>query len=230
MNITCQHCKGQFRIPDEKVPKGQSFSLGCPKCKEKITVGAPQPAPAKSGSSSKPADHPANQEKSGLVEDVTSGGYNDDDRPFDFLEEGTRTALLCELDPVYKAKIKDALTGMGYLITEPGTAREALKQMRFHVFDMVVLNETFDTDDPESNHVLKFLSRMAMYTRRKVFVALITEAYRTMDNMAAFAKSVNIIINPNSIDDVDKILTRAFAENQAFYKVYMQAMDSAGKL
>ena len=53
---------------------------------------------------------------------------------------------------------------------------------------------------------------------------------RTMDNMAAFAKSVNIVINPSGIDDIDKILTRAIAENIVFYKVFVQAMEETGKV
>ncbi|ACL04989.1 MJ0042 family finger-like protein [Desulfatibacillum aliphaticivorans] len=231
MNITCQHCQGQFRIPDEKVPKGQSFSLGCPKCKKKITVNAEQSGSAAPAAPPKGAQAPPQKGKtSKLMDEISSRGYDADDKPFDFLEEGARTALLCELDPVYKAKIKDALNSLGYLVTEPGAAREALKQMRFHVFDIIVLNEMFDTDEPENNHVLKFLSRMVISTRRKIFVALVSNNHRTMDNMAAFAKSVNITVNPSGIDDIDKILTRAIAENTLFYKIFMQAMEEAGRV
>ena len=116
MNITCQHCKGQFRIPDEKVPKGQTFTLGCPKCKQKITVNA-----GKNGtgaSAAKPA--PSQPKQPGLMDEISSRGYDADDKPFDFLEEGARTALLCELDPVYKTKIKEALASLGYMVTETG--------------------------------------------------------------------------------------------------------------
>lgn len=40
MDITCSSCKKKINVPDEKVPKGQTFSFNCPSCKNKITVSA----------------------------------------------------------------------------------------------------------------------------------------------------------------------------------------------
>ena len=68
-------------------------------------------------------------------------GYDSSDRPFDFLEEGVETALICEGDPVYRVKLQAALESFDYRVTTPQNSREALKQMRFHVFDMIVVNE-----------------------------------------------------------------------------------------
>lgn len=226
MDISCQHCGNQIKIPDEKVPKGKAFSLGCPKCKKKIAVPASQPQ-AKPQAQPQP---PAEKKKTGLVDEVASSKYDADDRPFEYLEEGEKTALLCELDPAYRAKISAALKSMEYRVTEPQSARDALKQMRFHQFDMIVLNDRFDTDDPENNHVLKFISRMSISTRRSIFVALMTEGFRSMDNMAAFAKSVNVVINPKNIDDVQKILARAVSDNTAFYRVYWESMRKVGRI
>ena len=41
-----------------------------------------------------------------------------------------------------------------YHITVCETAREALKSMRYHIYDLVVLNEDFDTPDPDANGTL----------------------------------------------------------------------------
>lgn len=38
MDVTCSSCNKKINVPDEKVPKGQSFSFSCPSCKNKITV------------------------------------------------------------------------------------------------------------------------------------------------------------------------------------------------
>ncbi|HAY38866.1 MAG TPA: hypothetical protein DCY53_05685, partial [Desulfobacteraceae bacterium] len=38
MNISCENCQSKFKIPDEKVPKGQKFSLTCPQCNTKVVV------------------------------------------------------------------------------------------------------------------------------------------------------------------------------------------------
>ena len=48
-----------------------------------------------------------------------------------------------------------------------------------------------------------------------------------MDNMAAFLKSVNITININDIDKIDRVLARGISEFDLFYAIYK---DSAKKL
>jgi hypothetical protein len=62
-----------------------------------------------------------------------------------------------------------------------------------------------------------------------MFVALVTERFRSMDNMAAFNKSVNLVINTKNIDDVETILKRGVSENTAFYRVFKETLKKMGK-
>lgn len=140
------------------------------------------------------------------------------------------TALLCEPDPAVRDAIGCDLKALGYQVTAVETARESLKAMRFHVFDVVVLNELFDTADPQANDVLQYLENMAMSTRRRFFVALLSNRYRTMDNMAAFNRSVNIVINVGSICDIGKIIRQGVADNRAFYHVFQETLQKMGKV
>ena len=165
-----------------------------------------------------------------LLNQVASASYNAADRPFDFVGEGGATALVCEPDPALREKINNSLKGMGYQMTMPATAIDALKAMRFHIFDVVVLNELFDTADPQTNGVLQYLENMVMTTRRRFFVALVSDRYRTMDNMAAFNRSVNIVINRKSIDRVGEIIRQGVADNKAFYHVFQETLQKMGKV
>ena len=169
------------------------------------------------------------EEEKTLVSEVASEGYNAADRPFDFVGEGGATALVCEPDPAVRENISGSLKDLGYQITTPATARDALKAMRFHVFDVVVLNELFDTADPRENSVHQYLEGMAMTTRRRFFVALVSAKFRTMDNMAAFNQSVNIVINLKNIDEAGKIIKQEVADNKAFYHVFQETLQKMGK-
>ncbi len=169
------------------------------------------------------------EEEKTLVKEMASEGYDAADRPFDFIEEGGATALVCEPDPAVREKVSASLKDMGYQITVPATAKDALKAMRFHVFDVVVLNELFDTADPQANSVHQYLEGMAMTTRRRFFVALVSARFRTMDNMAAFDQSVNIIINLKNIDEAGKIIKQGVADNRAFYHVFQETLQKMGK-
>jgi len=223
MDVVCGKCEAKFKIPENRVPKGQAFSLACPKCKNKITIDRRADAGAAGGG---PRDAGGG---GSIPEAVSAGSYDAADKPFDFLEEGAETALICESEPDLRAQIRSALRGLGYQVREPKTPIEALKQMRFHVFDVIVLDELFGTADPDENNVLRFLERMAMDTRRDIFLTLVSERFRTNDHMAAFNKSVNLIVNRNNIGDFGTIVKRGVAENVAFYRVFREAMLKTGR-
>ena len=221
MNIVCDQCQGKFKIPDEKLPKGQIFSLNCPNCKNKISIDT---------RSKIDSSRPKTGTEKTIFDEVVSGAYDASQKPFDFVEEGIETALLCETDPVILPKIKIALENMGYHTTEAQSALDALKQMRFHVFDVVVLNEKFDAHDPDDNNVLKYLKELSMEIRRNIFVALITKRFRTMDNMAAFRESVNMVANLNNINEIEKILKSGITDNTIFYQVFKESLTKIGRL
>ena len=228
MNISCENCRSKFKIPDEKVPKGQMFSLTCPQCNTKVVVNARSDTHSSSDNTSVSTDKPKKEET--IIDEVDADTYDASDKPFDFVEEGVKTALLCEPDAAFQTKIKTGLYNMDYHITAPQLPKDALKQMRFHVFDMVVLNERFGTQNPDMNPVHKYLDRLNMSIRRNIFVTLITDRFRTMDNMAAFNKSVNLIVNLKNIDEIEKILRRGIADYEAFYRVYKRALLKTGRV
>jgi DNA-binding NtrC family response regulator len=169
------------------------------------------------------------EEDKSLLNEVAADAYDASDRPFDFVEADGETALVCEADAQAKEKIIAAVKDLGYQITEASSARDALKKMRFHVYDLVVLNETFDTQNPDANDILVYLQSLAMGVRRQMFIALISDRLRTMDDMAAFHKSVNLAIHPKNVDAVGTILKRALADNAAFYRIFKEAAKKTGK-
>ena len=214
MDIICQNCESKFRIPDEKIPAGRIATVPCPKCKERISLdGQPRPTKQKSVQEQINAD--------------TS--YDAADKPFDFIEEEGLTALVCEQNPLIRKTISDALHLMEYQITVSENARDALKRMRYHVYDLIVVNESFDTDSPESNGVLIYIERLGMSVRRNIFVAMVSNRYRTMDNMMAFQNSVNLIINIKNVEDIGKILSRGITDNELFYRVFREGLKEAGR-
>lgn len=231
MDVVCDKCSTKIKIPEKKVqkiPKGQVFSIACPKCKNKLSVknepAAPKKAPAKPA---KPAKSAPKAEKPAPPPDDAPATDDDDassGNPFDFLEEGAKTAMICDTDAGRRAKIRAALENTDYHISEADSHREALKQMRFHEFTLIVINEMFGTRDPDMNHVLRHLEQLPMISRREMFIAMLTTRFRTMDRMMAFNKSVNIVINLKDIDDFEKIVSRGVKDNDNFYRVFKETL------
>jgi predicted Zn finger-like uncharacterized protein len=214
MEIICNNCQSKFRVPDEKIPAGRRATVACPKCKGKISLGPQKGSPGDRG---------------GFVGANSNNGYDADEKPFDFIEEEGLTALVCESNPLVRKTITNALDVLEYQITEAESTRDALKRMRYHNYDLFVVNENFDTENPESNGILLYLERLGMLVRRNMFVALISDRFRTMDNMMALNKSANLIINSKNIDDIGKILSRGITDNEYFYRVFKGTLKDVGR-
>jgi len=146
------------------------------------------------------------------------------------MEEEGLTALLCEQNPIARKTIESALSLMDYQITIAESARDGLKRMRYHVYDLIVVDENFDTKNPDANGVLIYLERLQMSIRRNIFVAMVSNRYRTMDNMMAFQASINLIINIKNIEDIGKIIGRSITDTELFYRIYQESLKAAGRI
>ncbi|HEU17840.1 MAG TPA: hypothetical protein ENO00_00440 [Deltaproteobacteria bacterium] len=169
-------------------------------------------------------------EEKGILQEVASASYSPKDIPFDFVGEENKTAIVCESDQEIRNRIVDGLNQDGYFITEPASTRDALKSMRFHVYQVIAVNENYETDNPNNNIILEYLNRLPISVRRNIFVVMITNRFRTMDNMAAFNRSVNMIVNIKNIDEFGAILKRGIARNDEFYHVFKDIMRKLGRI
>ncbi|MBA3029503.1 MAG: hypothetical protein FP816_11945 [Desulfobacteraceae bacterium] len=218
MDITCENCRSKFRIQEDKIPPDKTVLLNCPKCKNKISVtGKPQ-------SSGEPDidDSLPNQ----LEETSDSSSAYD---TFDFVEEEGQSALLCELNPELRAIFKDSLVLLEYHTSEAMNIRDALTKIRFRSYDLILVNEKFDQESSVENSVLVYLQRLPMAVRRNIFVVMISDHIRTLDNMAALNKSVNLIIHTKNAKDAGAILKKAVLENDFFFKIYREMQKETGR-
>jgi predicted Zn finger-like uncharacterized protein len=214
MEIVCQSCQGKFKIADGKLPAGKTATVKCPRCKSTIRITAREEA----------SEADAAFDDLFEFDEDEGEGYDAAEKPFDFIEEEGKTALVCESEALIREKIRPSLEILEYHITEVPNSREALKKMRYHTYDLIVVNEYFDSQDPDANPLLIYLERMAMDMRRNIYVTMLTNRYRTMDHMIAFQKSVNMVLNIRNIDDFDKIIQRGIADFGLFYKAYKESM------
>jgi predicted Zn finger-like uncharacterized protein len=215
MEISCDSCQSKFRIPEEKIHPQKGATFKCPKCQNRIEVS---PAAIQSGST------PASDADELLANEFGVETYEADEKPFDFVEEEGKTALVCEQNPALKQSIVDVLRILEYHITEPENQREALKQMRYHDYNLIVIDENFDTRNPDVNGLLVYLERLHMAVRRNMIVCLVSNRYRTMDHMMAFQKSVNMIVNTKDINSFDQALRSGIADYEFSYRIFKETL------
>lgn len=216
MEIICNKCNAKLNIADDKLPQGKAAAIKCPKCQNKISIDL-------RNRNGQTTPHPNSFNFDEGTED-----YDASEKPFDFLEEEGNTALVCENDPEILKQINIVLGIMDYSVTVAESVRDALKKMKYHTYNMMLINETFDGSDPDANGLLVYVERLSMDVRRNIFVGLLTRRYATMDNMMAFLKSVNITINLKDIGSIDRILARGINETDLFYSAYKDSLKKLG--
>ena len=230
MEVTCDHCQAKLNVPEDKIPQNQVVRLNCPKCKNKITIDTT--------TNEAPVDenHPDTGEQSieprkDEEEQGEKYSYEDysDDEALTFFEEDVKLALVMPRDDEQARVIKTAVEELGYKYIASSNTRDALGKLRFHQFDLILLSEGFDNQGLEGNSIINYLNHISISIRRKTFFALIGDHFKTMDDMMAFAMSVNMVINPNDIQKIKAIIKKGVSDFQKFYKVFMDTLVEVGK-
>lgn len=242
MQVSCTECQRGINIPDEKVPKGQVFNLTCPGCKTKFRVdqhlkgGGKEPA-APAPKAQAPAPTPAanvtpppdkidisNISTSGLI--VAEEGEEDEE--LEIYDDEDQVALILD-DTNRKVWIED-LEARGYKFQFAHSPEHAMYKMKFYSFDLLVLHETFGGVTLGSSPIYKHIIELDMVLRRKMFVVLVGEKFRTTNNMEAFTYSVNLVLNEKDLNKVGVILKKAIIEHNIFYKVFNDTALAVGKI
>ena len=219
MQVTCNACQRSMNIPDEKLPKDQAFSITCPGCKNKIKVDQH----LKTLDPPTPPQQEEALDTAGMVVDQEE--FEDDELVI--YDENDQLALI--LDETNQSAWTQALESRDYKIQYAKSPEHAVHKMKFTHFHFIALHENYRNKDLDNNTVYKTLIELPMVTRRNIFVALIGKNFKTLKNMQAFQKSVNVVINEKDINKLEDVLKKSISEIEIFYKVFKETLQSMGK-
>lgn len=217
MEIICDQCGKRMNIPDEKIPANQRVSLSCPKCGKKLTIDGQGPV-------KREAPQPAEE-----TPEVESRDYDEQDTFLDTFEEGVPLALAMVEDKTLKDVIKRSVEELGYKFVPAANSHDANGKMRFHNFDLMIIGDGFDGAPVANSPILNYLNHQPMSIRRKIFVALLGDDFRTRDALMAYSLSSNLVVNNKDLGQITSILKNSIAENNRFYKVFMDTMVEVGR-
>lgn len=233
MDILCQTCETKLNIPDEKLPEGRVVNIQCPKCNSKLSIDTetmqgkpqmnpnPEPSIIESGVEDK-EDSPESIAEIPTIE-MTMGEV------IELIEEGEKRALICDDKESNQDMLKSALKELGYRVDIGMDPKSVLDTMRFNNYDVIVLNERFGTKPSLKNPVLNHIQPMPIAYRRNIFFVLIGKEYKTFDNMTAFSKSVNLVINQKDLTSIKTILKKSILDNEKFYKALKETLIASGR-
>ncbi|MBN2034156.1 MAG: zinc-ribbon domain-containing protein [Deltaproteobacteria bacterium] len=235
MEISCEKCHSRFTVPDEKVPKDRVIKLACPKCRGSISVGNEPPTTnlkSKTAADGEEFRLRFIESKAHHKPAEESYGYEDytGDQALEFFEEGIKLALVMAESREQSAIMRSAVEHIGYKFIDTPNTRDAIGKLRFHHFDLMILAEGFDGQSLDQSAILNYLNRLPMSVRRRIFLALVSERFKTMDNMMSFSMSANVVINTKDKEKIDLVLRKAIVENDRLCKVFKDTLLETGKL
>ena len=256
MDITCNSCKNKLSISEEDLPKDvNSISGECPHCQQTIEIKLRDPASAECVPAAPPAPVPPVPAppiaKEPPAPKVTTSVAPEPVKPSNppvsappppslvevptasimgqKFDEDNKLAMVCFDDPAAQAHVKTELESMGYNVHIPATVSDSVMAVKKNRYDVLLLHLTYGGSQ-ENNVLFKALQPMAMNLRRQMCVGLVAATFRTLDNMEAFAKSVNFVVNDSDVPKIKSIVHHAVTENDQFYLVFREAIRNAGKI
>ena len=140
-----------------------------------------------------------------------------------------RLVLVCENAPERQSIIRAALEQLGYTMLPAATAEEAGERLRRTPFEIVIVDERFESSGVLDNAVLQMLNTMPIGQRRQVFVVLLGRDFKTFDNMMAFVRSVNVVVNLNDLPHLPAIIRKGLEDNNEFYRVFREMLAEVGR-
>lgn len=217
MEVTCENCHAHLNIPDDKLPPNRRVAISCPKCKSRIIIQAHEQETGES-----PAVF--EDEATFIKED-----YNQDYTALDTVEEGKKLAMVLAGGNPGSGVLRTAAEVLGYQVLEVKNTTEAVSRLRFHHFDLLLLQDGFGGHPADQNPILGYINSQSMSIRRKIFLALIGDHFKTRDAMTAYSLSANLVVNEKDMDKLAAILKTDIAENERFYKIFMEILVEIGR-
>jgi len=137
-------------------------------------------------------------------------------------------ALICVSSGDLQKKLYSVVSGIGFDAKEVTTTKEALKELEYHIYPLVIIDEAFDQNRGGEGIIAK-LNSIDMSLRRKICLVLISKKFNTNDNMSALHTSVNSIIGINDIAHLANFLSNILTEHRNFYTIYNASSKLAGR-
>jgi len=229
MEVTCEQCGARLNIPDDRLPPNRRIAINCPKCKNKITIDTGGQEPYHEPQTVIPPPEPEGRPAAQIPAEPDVAPYDQDDSVLDTFEEGKKLAIVMGRGTSQRETFKAVAETLGYQCLQVESSREAVGKLRFHHFDLILLADGFDGHTTAESPIQGYLNRQSMSVRRRMFLALVGDAFKTTDNMMAYALSANLVVNEKDMDKLAKILKTSIAENEKFYKVFMDTLVEIGR-
>jgi predicted Zn finger-like uncharacterized protein len=219
----CPQCSARIQIDDAKVPD-RSFKVRCPKCQTVLTLpghGAEAPpvaAPPTGGepkAPSAPGPAPAPPPAYELPPPPSPAAIARRERA----EAGETDALVALSGPV-AASLQQTLVHLAFNVDVVDDTEEGARLLEQGIYEVAVTSRTVPVK-PEA--LAQRMLRLPLETRRRVFVILVGEEFRTGDGTQAWATQADFVLNPADAGRCEHVIRATMSERKRLYQPFLDA-------
>ena len=220
MQAQCPSCSTRIQIDDARVPE-RPFKVRCPKCQATLTLPGRAAGPPAMPEPTAPPEPSA----AGPTEAAPPSFAPPPDPAAEARRERARSspndALVALSGPV-AAQVQQALVALGFNVDLVDDVEEGARLLEEGIYEVAVTARTPpQPGNPES--LAQRMLRMPIDTRRRVFVILVGDEFRTADGTQAWSVQADLVLNPADTGRCEHVLRSTLAERKRLYQPFLDA-------
>jgi predicted Zn finger-like uncharacterized protein len=214
MQAQCPTCAQRIVVEDSRVPD-RPFSVRCPKCQSAVKLPGRSAAPAE-GDAPGGTPHPpaAEMRPEAIAQLRRELGKSS--------PEGRAHVLVAVTDQSLAGHLRLALERLGYAIESLAEIDDGARLLEQGLYEIVITNRTA-TVPGKSETLCQRVGRLSPEIRRRMFLALVGEEFRTGDGTQAFTAVADLVIHPKDVSSAEAVLLSTLAERARLYRPFLDA-------
>ena len=223
MQANCPSCGNKITIDDARVPD-RPFSVKCPKCQNAIKLpgkgaaAAPAPAEPTPPPPTPPASPDAEEMRAQMMAQIRR-----EMAPGEAAAGGAGHALVALPDRGLAGQLTLTLTRQGYAVDTLDDMDEGARLLEQGVYNLVATARVAGSQGKES--LYQRINRLSPDARRRMFVLLVGDEFKTGDGTQAFASLADLVVHTRDAAAADAAFRTTMGERQRLYKVFVDARD-----
>ena len=221
MQATCSQCASRIQIDDSKVPD-RPFKVKCPKCQALITLpGKSAGAPAESEAPASGAEAPAPAPAPAYVPPPPPPSAAAVARR-ERASESQNDAIIALAAGSASTALQAALVNLGFNVDAVDDIEEGARLVEQGVYEVAVTSRTPpEPGKPET--LAQRLLRLPADSRRRLFVILVGEEFRTADGTQAWVAQADLVVHPNDAGRCEHLIRSTLTERKRLYQPLVDA-------
>ena len=212
MQAQCPQCAQRIVVDDAKAPE-KPFSVKCPKCQALVRFpgrAAPAGPPEEAARAAEPLAESSPEVLAQLRKEIAGDPSRLKGQVLVGLTDSTLAGALTL-----------PLTRLGYVADTLDNPEEGGRMLEQGFYDIIITSRTATI--PGRNETLhQRITRLNPDARRRLFIILVGEEFKTGDGQQAFVAQADLLIHPKDAPNIESVLLNTLSERTRLYQVFLE--------